>query len=183
MRIVNYPHPVLRAKSTPIQSISKELHLIAGNMLELMYKHEGLGLAGPQVDYPHQIIVMNFSGKPEETENECVAINPVVLESKGSIDDREGCLSFPDLYAKVKRAKTVKVQAYNLKGELFEMTCTDLAARLWLHEIDHLQGNLFIDKMGLIGRMNSRKDLDHFIREFEEDKKKGLYPTDLIAKL
>ena len=79
-------------------------------------------------------------------------------------------------------AKTVKVQAYNLKGELYEMTCTDLPARVWQHEIDHLHGVLFIDKMGPLGRMGSKKDLEKFIAEFEEAKKKGTLPPDLEPK-
>ena len=85
----------------------------------------------------------------------------------------EGCLSFPGLYQNVRRAKTVKVQAYNLKGELYEMDCSELPARVWQHEIDHLNGVLFIDKMGPVGRMGSKRDLEQFIHDFEKAKKKG----------
>ena len=94
------------------------------------------------------------------------------------MDDREGCLSFPELYAKVRRSKKVRVQAYNLKGELYEMTCEDLAARVWQHEIDHLDGKLFIDKMGMVGRMNSRKYLKQFEQEYAEAQRKGEIPPD-----
>ncbi|QVL31114.1 peptide deformylase [Telmatocola sphagniphila] len=184
MKILNYPHPVLRAKAEPISTISKELAIQAGEMLELMYKHEGLGLAGPQVGLPLQILVMNFSGKPEEKENECVAINPVIVNMQGAqVNDREGCLSFPGVFTNIRRYKTVRVQAYNLKGELFEMVSNDLGARLWQHEVDHLQGALFIDKMGPIGRMNTRKQIEEFIEAFAKDKQRGDLPPDLEPRL
>lgn len=179
MKIVQYPHPSLRHKADPVASIGKELHLQVGRMLELMYEHEGLGLAAPQVDANNRVLVMNFSGDPAQKEHEFVAINPVILEAKGAVDDREGCLSFPNLFAKVRRAKQVRVQAYNLKGELYEMTATDLSARVWQHEIDHLDGVLFIDKMGMLGRLNSRKALQELIAEFEQMKKKGELPSDM----
>jgi peptide deformylase len=184
MQIVKYPHPALRHKAEPITALSKEIELLAGGMLELMYKHEGLGLAAPQVAAPVRLLVMNFAADPEQKQHEYVAINPVIVEtSKAILDDREGCLSFPDLYAKVRRYKKVKVQAYNLKGELYEMTCEDLPARVWQHEIDHLDGTLFIDKMGLVGRMNSKKALKEFEEQYREAQRKGEIPPDLPPKL
>ena len=117
MKIVKYPHPALRAAAKPVASIDRDVQVVAGQMLDLMYKHEGLGLAAPQVDFNYQLLVMNFDGKPDRKDMEYVAINPVIVESKGSINDREGCLSFPGLYQNVRRAKSVKVQAYNLEGE------------------------------------------------------------------
>ena len=183
MKIVKYQHPALRTAAKPVTAIDKEVQLAAGRMLDLMYTATGLGLAAPQVTLDYQLIVMNFEGDPAMKEAEYVAINPVIVESKGSLNDREGCLSFPGLYQNVRRAKTVTVQAYNLKGELYEMTCSDLPARVWQHEIDHLHGVLFIDKMGPIARMGSKKDLEQLIAEFEEDKKKGNLPPDLEMKL
>jgi peptide deformylase len=183
MKIVQYPHPSLRQKAAPVTSITKELHLQVGAMLDLMYTNEGLGLAATQVDLASRVLVMNFSGDPDDKDQEFVAINPVILEQKGTIDDREGCLSFPGLFAKVRRAKAVKVQAYNLKGEAYEMTATELPARVWQHEIDHLDGVLFIDKMGMLGRMNSRKVLEEFIDDFRKAKEKGDLPPDMDAKL
>jgi peptide deformylase len=183
MKIVKYPHPALRTPARPVTAIDAEIQTAAARMLDLMYTNEGLGLAAPQVTLPVRLLVMNFEGDPEKKESEFVAINPVIVESKGSVNDREGCLSFPGLYQNVRRAKTVKVQAYNLKGELYEMVCHDLPARVWQHEIDHLDGVLFIDKMGSLGLHRSQKDLDKFIADFEKDKKKGELPADLIPKL
>jgi peptide deformylase len=183
MKIVKYPHPALRTQARPVTSIDREVQIAAGQMLDLMYKHEGLGLAAPQVALDYQLLVMNFEGDPARKDMEYVAINPVIVESKGVLNDREGCLSFPGLYQNIRRAKTVKVQAYNLKGELYEMTCSDLPSRVWQHEIDHLHGVLFIDKMGPLGRLASRKEIDKFIADFEKDKKKGDLPPDIEPKL
>jgi peptide deformylase len=152
-------------------------------MLDLMYAAEGLGLAAPQVGLDFQMVVINFKADPEQKNLEVVAINPVIVESKGSLKDREGCLSFPGLFQDVRRFKTVRVQYYNLSGELNEMTSSDLAARVWQHEIDHLAGTLFIDKMGPLARHGSRKDLEYFIAEFEQDVKKGRLPPETEMKL
>ena len=183
MKIVKYPHPALRVEAQPVLAIDAEVQKAAAGMLDLMYQSEGLGLAAPQVTLPVRLLVMNFKGDPDDKEHEYVAINPVIVESKGAISDREGCLSFPGLYQNVRRFKTVKVHFYDLKGVKQEMVCHDLPARVWQHEIDHLNGVLFIDKMGSLGLSRSQKDLDKFIADFEKDKKKGDYPPDLAPRL
>ena len=155
----------------------------AGQMLDLMYTNEGLGLAATQVGLELQLLVMNIEGDPARKDMEYVAINPVIVESKGTVNDREGCLSFPGLYQNVRRAKSVKVQAYNLKGEMYEMACSDLPSRVWQHEIDHLHGVLFIDKMGPLGKLASKKELEKFIADFEQAKKKGELPPGLEPRL
>ena len=184
MKILNYPHPALRAKARPVAAIDADVQRAAGAMLELMYKSEGLGLAAPQVGLDIQLLVMNFAGDAGQPDAECVAINPVIVEAKGgAVNDREGCLSFPGLYQNVRRSKTVTVKAYNLKGEEVTMVCHDLPSRVWQHEIDHLQGTLFIDKMGSLGLSRSQKELDKFIADFEKAKKKGDLPPDVEPKL
>ncbi|WP_439624228.1 peptide deformylase [Gemmata sp.] len=183
MKIVKYPHPALRVQAKPVLSLDKDIQLAAGHMLELMYASEGLGLAAPQVALEHRLIVINFAGDPENKDAEVVAINPVILDTKGAISDREGCLSFPGLYQSVRRFKTVRVQFFDLKGEPKEMICNDLASRIWQHEIDHLDGVLFIDKMGSLGRSRSEKDLEQFVADFEKAKKKGDLPPGLEPKL
>jgi peptide deformylase len=176
--IVKYPHPALRHPAKPVAAIDAEIRKYAGRMLELMYKHEGLGLAGPQIALPVQILVMNFVGDANQKDQECVAINPVIVERTGTQEGQEGCLSFPDLYQKVRRAKTVRVRAYNLDGKLYEATASDLPARLWQHEIDHLHGRLFIDVMGMVGRLASRSMLKDFEREYRMAQKKGTIESD-----
>ena len=184
MKIVNYPHPALRVTAQPVKSIDADVQKAAAEMLELMYKHEGLGLAAPQVTLDYQLIVMNFAGDHERPDQECVAINPYIVETKGgTISDREGCLSFPGLYQDVRRFKTVVVKYWNLKGEEKMEAATDLAARVWQHEIDHLKGGLFIDKMASLYLHRSQKDLDKFVADFEKAKKKGDLPPGLEPEI
>src|SRR3974377_2069041 len=129
MKIVHYPHPALRHAARPLRSIDKKLPLHIGEMKDLMYEARGLALAAPQVALPFQLLVMNITGDPKQPEREEVFLNPVIVERKGSIEDEEGCLSFPGLYQKIRRAKTIKIQAYNVKGELQEKVIHDLEAR------------------------------------------------------
>jgi peptide deformylase len=185
LKIVKYPHPALRFASKPLQAIDKEVRLMAGRMLELMYGARGLGLAGNQVAWPFQMFVMNATANPEEADQQRVLINPVVVERKGTIEGDEGCLSFPDLYQKVRRAKTVKVQAYNLEGQVVEILTSELpqavaelSSRVLQHEIDHLHGILFIDKMGPLGKLSARGALRDFERDYRRAQEKGEYPSD-----
>src|SRR5262249_45970118 len=100
-------------------------------------------------------------------------------ERKGSVEGEEGCLSFPGLFQKVRRAKTICFQAYNLKGELVERaTEGELEARVWQHEVDHLNGELFIDKMGAIAKLASRSSLKAFERDYRRGRERGDIPPD-----
>jgi peptide deformylase len=178
MKILNYPHPALRAKARPLTAIDEKVHRHARAMLELMYEARGLGLAANQVGLPYRLLVMNLSGDAQQRDQEEVLINPVILERKGTMEGEEGCLSFPDLFAKVRRAKTVRVQWYNLKGELQDRVVSDLAARCWQHEVDHLDGVLFIDKMGPIARLRARGSLKAFEHEYHKAQERGDIPPD-----
>jgi peptide deformylase len=179
MKIVHYPHPSLRHRGKPLTSIDRQLHLHVGEMMELMYEARGLGLAATQVALPYQLLVMNITGDPAQKDREEVFINPTLVERKGSIDDEEGCLSFPGLFQKVRRAKTVKIQAYDLKGKLIEKVVSDLEARAWQHEIDHLNGVLFIDKMGPLARFAARGSVKDFERQFRRAQERGEIPPDV----
>jgi peptide deformylase len=184
MKIVRYPHPALRRPGRQVSTVDKKLRVQVGEMMEAMYEARGLGLAAPQVALPFQLLVMNITGDPTQRDREEVFINPVIVERKGSMDDEEGCLSFPGLYQKVRRAKTIKVQAYNLKGELVEKVVSDLEARAWQHEIDHLNGVLFIDKMGVLARLSARSSVKSFESEFKRAQERGEIPPNVdIEKL
>jgi peptide deformylase len=178
MKIVHYPHPALRHQARALTCIDKKLHLQIGQMWDLMYEARGLGLAATQVALPFQLLVMNVTGDPNEKEREEIYINPVIVEHKGTMDGEEGCLSFPGLYQKVRRFKTVKVQAYNIKGEPVEVVASDLASRAWQHEIDHLNGVLYIDKMGTIAKFSSRSSVKQFERDFRRAQEKGEIPAE-----
>ena len=184
MKIVQYPHPALRHRARPLTAIDNRLRQYAGEMLALMYEARGLGLAAPQVALPFQMFVMNPTADPEQREHEKVLINPVILERRGTIEGEEGCLSFPGLYQKIRRAKSVKVQAYDLDGKevLYEIAGStpeeQLCSRLMQHEIDHLDGVLFIDKMGPIAKLASRGSLKEFEREYRRAQRRGEIPPD-----
>jgi peptide deformylase len=184
MNIVQYPHPALRHRARPLTAIDKKVRLYAGEMLRLMYEARGLGLGAPQVALPVQMFVMNPTADPEQRDKEFVLINPVILERKGTIEGEEGCLSFPGLYQKIRRAKSVKVQAYDLEGKelLLEVAGStpeeQLCSRLMQHEIDHLDGVLFIDKMGPIAKLASRGSLREFERDYRRAQQRGEIPPD-----
>ena len=184
MTIVHYPHPALRHPGKPVLTIDKDLRLQIGQMMDCMYEAKGLGLAAPQVALPFQLLVMNVTGDPNQKDREEIYVNPVIVERKGTIDADEGCLSFPGLFQKIRRAKTVKVEAYNLKGELIEKVVSDLEARAWQHEIDHLNGVLFIDKMGVLARLSARSSVKSFESEFKRAQERGEIPANVeIEKL
>lgn len=178
MKIVHYPHPALRHKSPPLTSIDKQVRIQAGRMLELMYGSRGLGLAANQVALPFQMFVMNPEADPAKRERERVLINPVILDRKGSIEGEEGCLSFPELFQKVRRARSVVVRAYDLEGKSIEFAAVDLEARLAQHEIDHLHGILFIDKMGVFSKRDSMDTLGELERAYRKAQERGDIPSD-----
>ena len=178
MKILQYPHPALRHPARPVTAINERVRTQARQMLELMYEAKGLGLASNQVGLPYQLIVINSSADPAKTEDEQILINPVIIERRGSQEGEEGCLSFPDVFAKVRRAKIVKTKAYNLKGEAMEITCSDLKARLVQHEVDHLNGILYIDKMGPIARLAVRSEIKALERKYRRAQEKGVILPD-----
>jgi peptide deformylase len=180
MKIVQYPHPSLRYVAKPLTAIDRKVQTYAAQMLELMYEHKGLALAATQVELPFRMIVMNVAESTEERDpnNAQVVINPQILEKKGSIEGDEGCLSFPGLYQKIRRAKMIKVQGYDLTGALIEKTCVDLESRVWQHEVDHLNGELFIDKMGTIAKLGSRSALKAFERSYKKAQERGEIPPE-----
>ena len=184
MKIVVYPHPSLRHKALPLSGIDNKVESYAREMLDLMYEGKGLGLAGPQVALPFQIFVSNLNTDERELPaaeraSERVYVNPVIRDRKGSVEGEEGCLSFPGLYAKVRRARSITFQAYNLKGELVEGSVSELEARVWQHEVDHLRGELFIDKVGALAKISCRGSISKFEREFRRAQERGEIPKDV----
>lgn len=178
LHIVHHSHPALRWKSKPIKSISPGLHETVRTMFDLMYAAKGIGLAANQVALPYRLFVINLTSDPSESEEEFVFINPEIMKRKGTTEGEEGCLSLPLLYGDVKRSEEITVEAYDLDGRLFEITLDDLAARAVQHEMDHLDGVLFIDRM----LETKREELDSQIADFEtvfqQKQQRGEYPSD-----
>lgn len=178
LKIVRYPHPALRRRAQPIHDIDRNVRLLARKMLELMYASKGVGLAAPQVAVPYQLIVINLDGSADRPESEMVLINPIVVTRKGIDSDREGCLSLPGLYAEVKRAKEVTLRAYDLEGKAIELKSKGYEARVWQHEIDHLEGILFIDRLTAAASLACKADLKAFQSAYQEAQKRGHLPSD-----
>jgi peptide deformylase len=132
-------------------------------MFDLMYAAKGIGLAANQVALPFRFFVLNLTADPEQKDKEIVFINPEIGKRHSSAEDEEGCLSLPGLYAKVRRARKVRVAAYDLEGNLVEHEADELFSRAVQHEIDHLEGKLFIDHVEPL----ARRTLEDKIRELE----------------
>ncbi|KAF3444641.1 hypothetical protein FNV43_RR14334 [Rhamnella rubrinervis] len=147
LRIVEYPDPILRAKNKRIESFDDNLKKLVGEMFDVMYKTDGIGLSAPQVGINVQLMVFNPVGERGEGE-EIVLVNPRVNKySKKMVLFNEGCLSFPGIYADVRRPETVKIDARDINGTRFTVNLSGLPARVFQHEFDHLQGILFFDRM------------------------------------
>lgn len=143
------------------------------DMFELMYEHEGIGLAANQVDLPYRVFVINAEGDRDVKEAEMVFINPVLKAPKGSEEAEEGCLSIPSVYGPVTRAEKIEVQAYDLQGNEISGDLSGLLARVVQHETDHLDGTLFIDRLSPTEKMAVHDDLEEFELEFKSKREMG----------
>jgi peptide deformylase len=147
--IRTYPDPVLRNKTARVERIDSTLNRLIEDMVETMHAAPGVGLAANQVGVPLQLAVIDLSSREDEEQRHplLVIINPEVLVMEGSVIEEEGCLSIPDYAEKVKRASRVKVRAQDRTGKPFELEAEGLMAKALQHEIDHLNGLLFVDKL------------------------------------
>ncbi|MEZ6120989.1 MAG: peptide deformylase [Pirellulaceae bacterium] len=177
MKIVHYPHPTLRYNSATVRQVDAELKKICAEMFDLMYEANGIGLAANQVDLPLRLFVCNVAGKPDEGE-EFVFINPVVSRPKGNEEKEEGCLSLPGVYGAVRRPETITFQAYTLDGQEFKQELSGMFARVVQHELDHLNGVLFTDRMTETGKLAVRPELDEFEYDYELRLRNGELPDD-----
>ncbi len=178
LEVIHYPHPTLRHVSKPLKRVDRELRDMIAQMFDLMYEHEGVGLAANQVDLPYRLFIANPTGDPKEKDAEHVFINPVILGGKGQVEGEEGCLSIPGLVAQVTRKETVQVEAYNLAGELFSGELNGLFARIVQHETDHLDGVLFIDRLSPAQLADLREDLEEFEIDFQSKRDVGEMATE-----
>src|SRR4051812_35471339 len=178
LRIVTYPHPALRYESRPVTQIDDDLRAKVREMFDLMYEARGIGLAANQVAIPYRFFVLNLTADPEQKDQERVFINPEIVKRHSSIEDEEGCLSIPGVYAKVRRARKIKVQAFDLDGNPIELEAEDLEGRAIQHETDHLSGRLFIDLLGPLGRGPVATKLREFETRFRQAQAGGEYPAD-----
>lgn len=177
LHIIPYPHPTLRRKSKPVRRVDAELKSIVREMFSLMYEARGVGLAANQVDIPLRLFVINTESDPDKGQ-ERVFINPVITQPKQSSEAEEGCLSLPGLYGNVQRPKTVRINAYDLDGNEINEEVSGLLARAAQHELDHLDGILFFDRMNETGKLAVRPMLEEFEIVFDSQRRTGGYPDD-----
>jgi peptide deformylase len=163
--IVKYPEPVLAKRGEPVTVFDDDLSTLVEEMFESMYAAQGIGLAAPQIGLSQRLTVIDISFK-KDPEAKIVLINPEIVEREGEQYEEEGCLSLPEIREKVKRSAKVKVRAQNADGEWFEMEGEELLARAFQHEIDHLDGVLFIDRL-------SRLKKDLIVRKIKKLIKNG----------
>ena len=160
--ILEYPDPRLRTRAQPVTHFDAALGTLIDDMFETMYAAPGIGLAATQVDVHKRLIVIDLSKEHDEP---LVLINPEILAREGEANTEEGCLSVPGIFDEVKRAAKVRVRAHDRNGEVFERDFEDILAVCIQHEMDHLDGKLFVDYLSDLKRERIRKRLDKERRE------------------
>ncbi len=156
LRIYHYPEPVLKQKAAPVKVFDDALRQLAADMAETMYAAPGVGLAAPQVGVSRRLIVLDCTPK-DEPRRLLPAVNPEIVVREGEVCEEEGCLSVPEYYAKVTRNAKVQVRFFDLHGELQEIEADGLWAICLQHEIDHLNGILFVDHLSPLKKTLFRK--------------------------
>lgn len=167
-RILHYPDPVLREKSAPIEEIDDSVRVLADDMAETMYAAPGVGLAAPQVGEHRRLIVLDCAADNDERRLIC-AVNPEILSLEGEISEEEGCLSVPSYYAKVTRSPRARVAYLNLDGQRVELEAEGLLAVAFQHEIDHLDGVLFVDHLSPLKKSLFKKKYKKILEQKQEE--------------
>lgn len=167
-KILKYPNPLLRIQGESITEFNDELQQLVNDMAQTMYDAPGIGLAAPQIGVSKRVVVMDHSEKDEENQL-IVLINPKIMDAEGSQVDEEGCLSVVDLNAKVKRFAHIKVQAQDMEGNTIEFEADDWFARVIQHEVDHLNGVLFLDRLSSLKRALYKKKRKKQLQQEEKE--------------
>jgi len=182
LKILTYPDPVLREKCEPVEEIDDDLLKLLDDMAETMYQAPGVGLAAPQVGVTKRVIVADIKPRERIRESEdgeeillppdrselIELINPEIVFAEGEEIGEEGCLSIPGFVSDVKRKYKVVVEGYNRDGEPIQIECEDLLARVFQHEIDHVDGILFIDRLGRLKRELLKKKIEKALGKEEK---------------
>jgi peptide deformylase len=162
LQILHYPDPRLRKVSEPVTTFDERLRALVAKMFELMRAQKGVGLAATQVGENIRLFVANPTG---EAGDDRVYVNPTLSEPSSTEEEgEEGCLSLPEISAKIMRTKSLRIDALDLEGNAFSDIQTGYIARIWQHEFDHLNGTMIIDRMGALAKMAAKKRL----KELEE---------------
>lgn len=162
--ILHFPDPRLRNKAKPVAQVDDSIRRLIDDMLETMYQAPGIGLAATQVNVAKRVVVIDLS---EEKNQPLCLVNPEIIEKDGEEQMEEGCLSVPGVYEMVKRANLIRVRALGRDGAAFEMEAEGLLAVCIQHELDHLEGKLFVDYLSSLKRQRIRKKLEKESRQQE----------------
>jgi peptide deformylase len=175
MRILHYPHPVLRQRISEVKCVEPALKMRVQEMLNLMCEARGVGLAASQVGLRERFFVYDPSAGEEKKSEEKlpphqgqVLINPVILEGQGEVEEEEGCLSLPQITANIKRSEKVKIAGLDRDGKEIVLEAEGTLARIFQHEIDHLDGVLILDRMSLAARLTNARRLKALEKAFLE---------------
>ena len=161
-KVLYLPDARLRQMSVPVSDFDDALQTLIEDMFETMYHTRGVGLAAAQIGVNVRLSVIDVSGDKSQ---QLVIINPEITKSAGEVDFQEGCLSVPGVYDTVKRAETITVKALDRHGKSFEMAASGLLSECIQHEIDHMNGKLFIDMLSPLKRTMARRKLDKYLRD------------------
>jgi peptide deformylase len=167
LEICKYPDPVLLKKAKPVNKLDDETKKLVQDMIDTMYQAPGIGLAANQIGRPIRIIVFDITPKDQDRQPS-VLVNPEIIESEGEQTLEEGCLSVPEYYSDVKRSAKVKVRGQDLEGNAVEVCGEGLLATVLQHEIDHLDGILFIDRISALKRSLYKKRVQKKLKKQEE---------------
>lgn len=165
LEILHHPDTRLRKKAVPVTAVDDATRQLVDDMLETMYDAQGIGLAATQVNVHQRVVVIDLS---EEKNEPMCFINAEILSKEGAIEHEEGCLSVPDYYEKVTRAEKIRVKALDKSGNSFEMDAEGLLAICVQHELDHLDGKLFVDYLSSLKQQRVRKKLEKLKRQRAE---------------
>lgn len=168
LKIVHYPEPVLLQIGKPVTDFNSELKSLVENMFETMYLAGGVGLAAPQIAVSQRLFVMDCSGGEDESQKIAI-VNPEIVHVEGEQLGDEGCLSFPGIYQKVQRSMRTIVRGQNVEGDWFELDGDELTARCVLHETDHCDGIIFLDRMTPLRRAFAKRKIKKLQKTGEWD--------------
>ncbi len=170
LRIVRFPDPILKKVAKPVQVFDASVLELTARMLELMREHEGVGLAGPQVGQSLRIFVCNATG---EAGDDLIFVNPLLSNLTGNDEQSEGCLSIPGVSVQMRRATQAALQAVDAAGNPVQVEGAGLLARIWQHEIDHLDGRLIIDFQSTADEIANRKAIKQLREEYRRSRRKS----------
>ena len=166
MEVVVYPHPALRRGGQTVTEFDQALRDLSSQMFEVMYDDGGVGLAAPQIAIEQKLLVLNPTGSKDDRSGELVLVNPKITKKKGREYGEEGCLSFPGIYAEVERFVDITISHQDLEGKEASLSANGWLARIIQHELDHLEGIVFTDRLSPADKMRVKGKLEEMEQRF-----------------